>query len=244
MEKAKIDRILGSLGFGFPESKEENIAFEKSFKGYKFVADAEKIDAVKILKSLKPKKKATNIDYHRRTVLAAEIVYKLHKENTLGHLKLQKLIYLCQHSAQMELHTNFLKQAMGPYDNRLMRSLDTQFKKNQWFEFSGGDYLKYKPLSKVGSHKEWYERYFENELSDIDFIIEKFRKSKTRVVELIATVFACWKEILEEKQLLNDETLIFRFYDWHPDKSKFERQEIIDTFEWMRNEGFYPKFNS
>ena len=95
MEKSKIDEILVSLGFGFPESKNDNIAFEETFEKYQFEADANKIDSEKILKSLNPKKKVTNIDYHRRTVLAAEIVYKLHKENTLGHLKLQKLIYLC-----------------------------------------------------------------------------------------------------------------------------------------------------
>ncbi|WP_442846257.1 hypothetical protein [Leeuwenhoekiella sp. H156] len=242
MEKAEIDKILRSLGFGFPESRDENIAFENSFKSYKFEANAEKIDSKKILNNLKSKQKATNIDYHRRTVLAAEIVYKLHKENTLGHLKLQKLIYLCQNSAQMELHTNFLKQAMGPYDNRLMRSLDKKFKENQWFLFSGGDYLKYQPLAKAGEHRLWYERYFENHLTEIDFIIEKFRKSKTRTVELIATIFACWKETLEDKQLLNDEVLIMRLYDWHPDKSKFGRKEIIDTIAWMKDEGFYPKY--
>lgn len=191
MGKSKIDEILVSLGFGFPENKKEDDIFEETFKDYLFETDARKIDVEKIFENSKPKNKPTNIDFHRRTVLAAEIVYKLHKENTLGHLKLQKLIYLCQHSAQMELYTNFLKQAMGPYDNRLMRSLDKQFRENHWFQFSGGDYLKYQPLSKLGGHREWYHRYFEDQLSEIDFIIEKFRKSKTRTVELIATIFAC-----------------------------------------------------
>jgi uncharacterized protein YwgA len=243
MEKSKIDEILGSLGFGLPENEIEIKTFDESFRNYRFEADETKINSEEILKNLRPKIKPTNIDFHRRTVLAAEIVFKLHKENTLGHLKLQKLIYLCQHSAQMNLHTNFLKQAMGPYDNRLMRSLDKKFRENQWFTFSSNDYLKYQPLEKVGGHREWYERYFSNELSDIDFIIEKFRKFRTRNVELIATVFACWKEIIEEKQLLNDDILIKKFYAWHPDKSKFQRQEILDTIDWMNNEGFYPSSN-
>lgn len=243
MEKSKIDEILGSLGFGLPENEIEIKAFDESFRNYQFEADETKINSEEILKNLRPKIKPTNIDFHRRTVLAAEIVFKLHKENTLGHLKLQKLIYLCQHSTQMNLHTNFLKQAMGPYDNRLMRSLDKKFRENQWFTFSSNDYLKYRPLEKIGGHREWYERYFSNELSDIDFIIEKFRKFRTRNVELIATVFACWKEIIEEKQLLNDDILIKKFYAWHPDKSKFQRQEILDTIDWMNNEGFYPSSN-
>ena len=110
MEKSKIDEILGSLGFGLPENEIEIKAFDESFRNYRFEADETKINSEEILKNLRPKIKPTNIDFHRRTVLAAEIVFKLHKENTLGHLKLQKLIYLCQHSAQMNLHTNFLKQ--------------------------------------------------------------------------------------------------------------------------------------
>lgn len=240
MEKSKIDGILASLGFGLPETKTENDWFDETFKDYLFETDGGKLNVKKIFENSKPKKKPTNIDFHRRTVLAAEIVYKLHKENTLGHLKLQKLIYLCQHSAEMDLYTNFLKQAMGPYDNRLMRSLDKQFKENLWFKFSGGDYLKYQPLSNIGGHREWYERYFQNDLEKIDFIIEKFRKSKTRSVELVATIFACWKEILEEKQLLTNGALIKKFYDWHPDKSKFTKQEILNTIEWMENEGFIP----
>ena len=56
MEKSKIDEILVSLGFGFPESKNDNIAFEETFEKYQFEADANKIDSEKILKSLKPKK--------------------------------------------------------------------------------------------------------------------------------------------------------------------------------------------
>ena len=181
MEKSKIDEILGSLGFGLPENEIEIKAFDESFRNYRFEADETKINSEEILKNLRPKIKPTNIDFHRRTVLAAEIVFKLHKENTLGHLKLQKLIYLCQHSAQMNLHTNFLKQAMGPYDNRLMRSLDKKFRENQWFTFSSNDYLKYQPLEKVGGHREWYERYFSNELSDIDFIIEETQSGEFKV---------------------------------------------------------------
>jgi len=240
MEKSKINEILGSLGFGLPENLDEVKSFEETFKDYKFEASSNKINSKEILESLKPKKKATNIDYHKRTVLAAEIVYQLKNENTLGHLKLQKLIYLCQNVSHITLHTNFLKQAMGPYDNRLMRSIDKKFKENNWYSFNSGEYQKYQPLEKCGEHKEWYERYFNDQLEEIGFIIEKFRKTKTRTIELIATVFACWKEILETNQLLNDEAIIQKFYGWHPDKSKFHMNEIIDTINFMKQDNFYP----
>ncbi|WP_203256507.1 hypothetical protein [Hyunsoonleella ulvae] len=242
MENSKFDNLLGALGFGFPENEEELNAFDKAFEDYKFEGNINNINPKKILSdSKKNDSKATKIDYHKRTVLAAEIVYKLQNEYTLGHLKLQKLMYLCQHTTCMSLHTNFLKQAMGPYDPRLMRSIDKQFKINKWFEYSPKDYPKYKALDKAGGHKDWYQIYFKEQLGDIDFLLEKFRKFKTDKVEIIATVFACWKESLEFNQLVNNELIIKKFYDWHENKSKYKRERIIDAIKWMNKEGVFPK---
>src|SRR4051812_32594249 len=84
--------------------------------------------------NLAPVKAITNVDYYRRTLLAAEIIHSLHGEMTLGHLKLQKLIYLAQRTEHINLPVNFLKQAMGPYDPRLMRSIDKQLLEKKWFK--------------------------------------------------------------------------------------------------------------
>ncbi len=241
MENSKVEKLFGAIGFGFPENTEELNAFDEAHEKYQFEGNVDKINPEKILSDLKKSDvKVTKIDYHKRTVLAAEIVCKLQNEYTFGHLKLQKLMYLCQHTTSMNLHTNFLKQAMGPYDPNLMRSIDKQFKVNKWFEYSSNDYPKYKPLDRVGEHKEWYERYFEDQLSDIDFLLEKFRKYRTDQVEIIATIFACWKEALEYKELINNELIIKKFYLWHEDKAKYERERIIKAFEWMTEEGMCP----
>lgn len=241
MENSKVDNLFGAIGFGFPENEEELKTFDKVFEDFKFEANIDKIDPQKILFSAKKSDiKITKNDYHKRTVLAAEIVSKLQDEYTLGHLKLQKLMYLCQNTTSMNLHTNFLKQAMGPYDPKLMRSIDKQFKVNRWFEYSSQDCPKYKPLDKVGGHKEWYNIYFEEHLCDIDFLLEKFRRFKTDQVEIVATVFACWKEALEQRQLVNNEIIITKFYLWHKDKTKYQRERIINAIEWMENEGICP----
>lgn len=236
-----MKNLFGSIGFSFPENVDELQAFEEIHEDYNFESDENRIDPIKILEELKePERKATRIDYHKRTVLAAEIVYKLNNEYTLGHLKLQKLMYLCQHTTSMEIHTNFLKQAMGPYDPSLMRSLDKQFKTNKWFVYLPKDYPKYQILEKAGDHKKWYETYFNDQLVEIDFIIEKFRKFKTDRVEIIATVFACWKEVIESKQLVNETSLILKFYSWSKEKSKFSEDQIKKEIQWMINEKIYP----
>lgn len=242
MKKSNINNLFGSIGFGFPENIEELNEFDKTFENYQFEADKSKIDPKKILSDVKKSNiKITKNDYHKRTVLAAEIVLNLHSERTLGHLKLQKIMYLCQHTIDMDLHTNFLKQAMGPYDPHLMRSIDKQFKDNKWFCYQTDEFPKYKLLERAGGHKEWFERYFSNQLSEINFIIEKFRIATTEQVEIVATIFACWKEIKENKQIVSDELIIKKFYAWHKDKDKYGRDRILKAITWMTQESIYPK---
>lgn len=243
------DKFLGSIGFNFPETEEELENFERVYSNYELKSDINKIDPKKILKSAKEKatviKKPTNIDYHKRTVLAAEIVYQLRNEYTLGHLKLQKLIYLCNHLNKMSLHVSFLKQAMGPYDNRLRRSIEKKFRDHKWFEFTPGDFPLFKPLENVGGHKEWYEQYYGDILDRISWIIELFRKEKSDNVELVATIYACWLEALENRELVTDKLIIYKVNNWSEEKrGKFSDDQIIGKRAWMMDNGLIPLLKS
>lgn len=185
--------------------------------------------------------KPSNVDIYKRTLLAAEIVYQLHNEATLGHLKLQKLLYLCQEINNMSLPMNFLKQAMGPYDNRLMRSLDKQLEEKRWFKFEKTEFLKYKPLGAVGSHQNDYQKYFEADKPKIDYLIATFRKYKSQDIEAVATLYACWKEAIENKELINLELILKKFYSWSKEKEKFNPDDLKKHLNWMKNNGIYPR---
>jgi type I restriction enzyme S subunit len=184
--------------------------------------------------------KPTNVDYYRRTVLAAEIVWQLHKEPTLGHLKLQKLIYLCQKSTDMQLPTNFLRQAMGPYDNKLMRSVDKQLKEKKWFEYKKEQVLKYQPLEKAGQHHNDFLKYFSAEKDSIQFIIDTFKTRKSDIVEIVATLYACIENILTEKAILSEALVIQRFYEWSEEKKKFNEEQVKRILSRMSETGIIP----
>lgn len=240
----KIKKYFGSMGLNFPENDNELDAFNKTHKGYEYSLKEELIDPYKILDNLKKenplKIKVNNTDYHKRTVLAAEIVYQLKDDTSLGHLKLQKLIYLCQNTSNMSLHANFLRQAMGPYDPKLMRSIDSQFKSRRWFEFKIDKFPKYQVLEKAGEHKEWYERYFNNHIDNINFIIETFKRFKTSQIELVATLYACWQNAIETKSIITNDLLIKEVYNWHESKEKFSKASIENAIKWMEEKGIYP----
>lgn len=241
IEPGDFDPLFNALGFGFPEDSEQIANFDKAFNRYEFKSSEINIDPAKIWNSLKASEPATNIDYHKRTVLAAEIVSKLKNDFSLGHLKLQKLIYLCQNAMNMKIHANFLQQAMGPYDPQLMRSIDKQFAQRKWFKFQKNDFPKYLPLEKAGEHKEWYKRYFGREADRVDFLIETFRNKKTAEVELVATIYACWDRLLRNERIANNSDLISSVYEWSKEKSKFSREEIENAIKWMIDHGIAPK---
>ena len=193
-------------------------------------------------KVVKLNTKPTNIDYYKRTLLATEIVWQLHKEPTLGHLKLQKLMYLAQESGKMQLPTNFLQQVAGPYDPQMARSLDKQMKTKKWFEFKRGEFLKFKPLEKAGEHKADFKKFFANEMDSIQYIIDTFKTAKSDQVEIVGTLCACWNKLIDEKQIISDELLTKRFYGWSEEKAKFEKSRIIKALRWMETKGIVPEY--
>ena len=215
---------------------EPSAVYEKAVK-----VVTEKVATKKPKKETKPVIKLNNVDVYKRTLLAAEIVFQYKNEFTLGHLKLQKMLYLCKESENMNLPMNFLKQAMGPYDNQLARSLDKQFEEKKWFKYQNGDGLKYVPLENCGKHSEDFKKYFEEQLPTINKLIETFRKFKSQEIEAVATLYACWKEAIANNELVNDAIIINKFYDWSKEKEKFNKPDLVNHLAWMRKNDIYPK---
>lgn len=172
--------------------------------------------------------------------LAAEITFQLHTEQTFGHLKLQKLIYLCQQLKHMDLAADFKQHAAGPYDPVMARYLDKKFKDHEWFCYDPQRDLKYKPLSRCNDHRSAFNKYFAKETSDIYALIGLFRTSKSDHIEIVATLFACWLRLLENKQSVTEEQLLKDFYAWSEEKNRFSKAEVLNGYKWMKMYSITP----
>ena len=181
------------------------------------------------------------LGFYRRTLLAAEIVDQLHKEPTLGHLKLQKLIFLCQKTQEMQLPTNFSQQAAGPYDPQMARSIDKQLRDKKWFDYKKSELHKYQPLDEAGSHKDDFEKYFADDLSAISRIIGLFRRARSEEMEAVATLYACWEELLSSGNEISNDLLTAKFYAWSEQKSRFPSDRLNKTITWMTENGIFPR---
>ncbi|WP_353167516.1 restriction endonuclease subunit S [Acinetobacter sp.] len=172
--------------------------------------------------------------------LAAEITFQLHTEPTFGHLKLQKLIYLCQQLKHMDLAADFKQHAAGPYDPVMARYLDKEFKDHEWFSYDPKRDLKYKPLSRCNDHRSAFNKYFAKDVSEIYDLIGLFRTSKSDHIEIVATLFACWLRLLEQKRLVTEEQLLKDFYAWSEEKKKFGKNEVLNGYKWMKIHSLTP----
>lgn len=189
-----------------------------------------------------PVKKITANAFFKKLVLAAEITTQLHKEYTFGHLKFVKLQYLCDQVSNIDLESNYKKFAAGPFDPKLIRSIDAQFKKRKWFSVTKTEYggYKYAPDTNSEEYKKYYSRYFGDVHESISYIIDLFRKEKSDFCEIAATLFAVWKEHLEKNKPISDSTLSKSFYAWSPEKKRFNQNKVIDVINWMKDKNLTP----
>lgn len=190
-------------------------------------------------KALKQQNKKT---YFKRVVLAAEIAYQLHNERTFGRIKFQKLVYLCEHAAEMELHSRYKKQVAGPFDSKFMHTIETEFKKNKWFKVEkiiDGTITrtKYCPLDGVENYKGYFQSYFGAQSEAIYKLINLFRSVKTDTAEIAATLYASRIELSKSSAEITWSDLLEYFYRWSERKQQFDAQTVKAIWEWMVENG-------
>jgi len=170
--------------------------------------------------------------------VAAEIVTQLNGEMTLGHVKLQKLLYFCQEAKDIKLGANFLQQRAGPYDPKLAREVDMYLEYYEMYLFDETVKLKYRLLPKHGSHKAEYNKLPKAERDTISTVIDLFRKTKSHEIGMYATLHAVWKKAKGNISFISDELLLRGFFDWSEEKKdKYSRDEVMRGIRWMEEQG-------
>jgi type I restriction enzyme S subunit len=200
-----------------------------------------KIDVREEVSVLQTKRKA-NIPF-QRAVLAAEIVSRLHKEPTFGRVKFQKILYLCEHHLGMNLGGNYRREAAGPFDNALMRSVQSQIEKQKWFHIAKDEARStFIPLEKAGGHKKYYDNYWSDYQEGLDSLIALLRRIKSEPCEIITTLFAAWNDILIEGMTVTDDAIIRDVRtNWHESKKRFSTDRLKKALQWMREKDLVPR---
>ncbi len=257
ISQTTTDYILGSVGFIFPRTEKELDNFNRLYSDTNFNLGEYTLNPDKVFNDtlLNSKTEKTKLifeisknTYFKRAVLAAEITSQLYSESTYGSVKLQKLMFLCENIDSMNINYEYSKQAAGPYDNKFMHSIGFVFEKQGWFKIEkvkSGKISRtvFSPLDKLGTHKDYFNRYFPKYQEKIQWMIDTFRKERTDRVELIATLYACWMELRSNNQIISDDALLTLLYDWSKEKQKFSRLTALEGIQWMKENNVVPSSN-
>ena len=186
--------------------------------------------------------RSANIHF-KRAVFAAEIVHRLHDEPTFGHVKFQKLFFLCEKQCGVDTGSTYYRQAAGPYDNRALRSIDSQMKKQQWYAAQKVDKRYwYVPLAKAGGHKTYFDRYFADVEDEFTKVIEMLRKADSEQSEIVATLYSAWENLLGSgEQVMEDRIIEEVLHHWHPSKQRIDEGRWRRALGWMKEKGLVPR---
>ncbi|MCL1867618.1 MAG: restriction endonuclease subunit S [Bacteroidetes bacterium] len=193
--------------------------------------------------SVEKKKTSTQANIHfRRSVWAAEIADRLCNEPTFGHVKMEKILFLTENMCEVDIGSHYHRDAAGPYDNRAIRSIDSQLKKQSWFEVVRKDMgYRYIPLSKRGGHKDRFNKYYSDVLPVFDKVINTMRGWDTERCEIVATLYSAWKDLANSKQQYTDDDIINEVINnWNESKKRISEERWQKALEWMRQKGFTP----
>ena len=189
------------------------------------------------------KTNTTSANVHfRRSVLAAEIAERLYEEPTFGHVKMEKMLFLTERLCHIDIGSHYHRDAAGPYDNRALRSIDSQLKKQKWFEVrrieKGNRYV---PMQNCGKHKTYFDKYFSAVLPTFEKIIDTFKTQNTERCEIVATLYSAWEDLLHSNKPFTDADIVNEVLNnWHESKKRISQDRWLSAIQWMRENGFAP----
>jgi type I restriction enzyme S subunit len=174
-----------------------------------------------------------------RILLAAEITHQLHSQRTFGQRKLQKVIYLAEHTARLAaIQGSYLRDAAGPHDRQLMNNVEGEMQNHQWYERIERETVghAYRPLSQAGQHRQAYSRAWSvAERVTIEQVIELMREWDTDRCEMTVTLYAAWNDFILERRPVSDEAIVYEImHSWNDTKLRFGKTEWLAVLEEMK----------
>ena len=197
---------------------------------------------IRLLNSV-TKTNTTSANVHfRRSVLAAEIAERLYEEPTFGHVKMEKMLFLTERLCHIDIGSHYHRDAAGPYDNRALRSIDSQLKKQKWFEVRRTEKgNRYVPMQNRGKHKAYFDKYYSAVLPTFDKIINTFKRQNTERCEIVATLYSAWEDLLHSNKPFTDADIVNEVLNnWHESKKRISQDRWLSAIQWMRENGFAP----
>lgn len=195
-----------------------------------------------------PKNKIEKV-LESRLEVSAIVLNELKKDPELGLVKFAKILYFYDVLNNEELKMNYYRMANGPLDPNAVYNTDIGIlslaKRHGYFE-----------LDRQSKKHEFVEGKFFNKLlisasdkdlervSKIKQLCRQFQDISSLDTEIVATIFACWNDLLLERKIVDEKAICDEFFkNWHDNKLKIPKSKVTGRFKWMQEIGFKPVGN-
>ena len=185
-----------------------------------------------------------------RLALAGTIVDGLHEDKTLGRVKLAKIFYLADQTISKNLKTEYFREAAGPLDQRSLyhKKIGIEALANQYDYFSSivvkagnKKRIEYNSGPNLKNLLRQAKKLFRDDYEKITNIIELLEPLDTAQCEIVATLYACWNDLLLSKNEPSDSKIINEFKNkWHTKKKGFSKIRLQKALMWMKENNIVP----
>ncbi|MDI1351577.1 MAG: hypothetical protein PSV35_02235 [bacterium] len=165
-----------------------------------------------------------------RLTLGTMIVKSLFNSKGFGKTKFAKVFYIADMMSKKNLKTKYYREVAGPVDYNILYNKTVSIEKlasdKGYFstEQQDGKRVRYVPGENINEVENLKEKVFGNELTIIEKIINNFKNLNTDQAEVVATLFACWNDLLIDQNEITDEIIIEEFHNnWHLSKQRFPK---------------------
>jgi hypothetical protein len=184
--------------------------------------------------------------FSRRCAIACYIVSQLHRSPTFGRTQLMKGLYMAEAYAGVDLRGSYERHAAGPFD-RSIYDVEDSAQRQEWFTVREGRIgrghkkVSYTPLKNINAKITEAIGILGAAQDKFDRVLALFAHRATQEVEILATLYAAWNDLILAGSRISDDAVVREARDnWHEAKKQIPEQRWRKQLHWMRKEGLVP----
>lgn len=184
----------------------------------------------------------------KRVALTGAIIDESKNDYHLGRVKLAKVFYLADAHLKLGMDANYLREAAGPLDQKILYSekwgIESQGLKNSYYRrIEKPKSSRYYPSQNISTITARAKTIFADKIENIHWLINILKPLSSEQVEIVATLYACWNDLLHVQRDPKDKDIIEDFLNnWHFAKKRYADKidRLYKALDWMRGNDLIP----
>lgn len=181
-----------------------------------------------------------------RLIVGSAFVGSLARRPRFGRVKFQKLLFLTEAHAGIDLGGKYTREAAGPFDRNLVADVERRLAQAGKVDIcqpeGAGGQVEYRPTSSETELETELAQLPQPAAKRLKTLIGLFADLDTRFTEAVTTLYAVWNDsLIDGRQPTTNDIIDEVLNGWHPEKKqKFRADELETWLGWMDRHGLVP----